>query len=172
MEKWILLISAITSLIAVIISAVSIYYTYLNRRNGLREKIYNEQVTLANEVFETCYYLDYVIEGYYICDVNDKEKCKHQVYDAFNKFDKAINLMLKYVDDKTSKNITISYNQICSIVQDVIKSNPIDLDKSRNSFYKIEIALQKFLGIKQTTQENHKLLNKSSLLSEIFSMGL
>jgi hypothetical protein len=143
----------LADIFAVIFSIVAIYIALVNRRNTLRENVFNRQIDALEAIMSKLHELVIEIITYQPKEnVDDDQKEINAIYDEFNKlhFDKLL-ILPKEIDNKLD-----DYKGIVKLIMlDIQGSKFIELV---DGYYNLVNEIRNFMGVTKLTVENRELV--------------
>ena len=156
---------------AIAISGISLYISVKNRRNGMREYIYKEQLDLYFGLFLQISKIQELLEDYQDNNnkLDDKEVKKLQI--EIDTYDYIFSKYIIVVPNKIFKPIMKIFHAAQLIIQSIDKKENADkgIKEFDTLYHDLIKEVQEFAHIKELSDENHKLLKikqaKQSLVS-------
>lgn len=156
----------VANLFTVIISVIALFFSIKNRKNALRENLYNRQLDVFQNLFDTIIQLELSLEEWVInYDIEDEVWIDENIDDLMDIIDrldyelsKAQLILPDKMTDEFDKFI-IYYNSLEGAVYKR-QISEIDLKEFGDKIFDLETAIRDFIGLEQLTKENRKLYKK------------
>lgn len=157
----------IANFFAVVISAGALVITYKNRRNGLREKLFHEQISAFKELSFKISRLESLIMDYN-ADKNafggEYEEIREKIWDVSDDFQDYYAAIEIFVPDEVDKQFITHHKYLDSVIKKInLGQEEIDIIEFSNQSYAIQESIRDFIGLDNLSKEN-KRLSKSKYL--------
>lgn len=154
---------SIADLCAIIFSGIAIYFSTKNRRNNLRENLYNRQLDAFQKVIDEIIDIEDLVDEYLAEKEMKQQKemntAKEESLDRIEKFlhfeVKNALLMPDKIDIEISK-VTLQLNKIVGKLygNELLKE---DSDVLSDKIFDLEQEIRSFIGLEKLSRENQRL---------------
>lgn len=154
---------SISDICAITISALAIYISLKNRRNSLRENLYDRQIDAFQKVLTDSIVIESMIDEYFeekkLNQKAEADELKEQILDKiedFTLFDLTNSFLMP---DKIDKEIFKVSEQFNSISVKLIKNTLLEEDTNALSYLLTDLQeqIRDFIGLEKLSRENEKL---------------
>lgn len=151
----------LADVIAVIFSIGALIISFKNRRNGLREKIFEEQVSSFNALsfkiarFESLimdYNANLKISG------DEFEEIREKIWDITDDLQEYYSAIEILIPAKVDKQFNSYHKYIDSVIKTInIGNEEIDVIKLSNENYAVQESIRNFIRLEKLSKENNRL---------------
>ena len=157
----------IANLLAVAVSTGALIITYKNRRNGLREKLFHEQLSAFKELSLKISRLESLIMDYNadkMASGEEYEEIRERIWDTSDDFQDYYAAIEIFVPDEVDKQFITFHKHIDSVIKKINSGQEeVDIIEFSNQNYAIQESIRDFIGLDNLSKEN-KRLSKSKYL--------
>lgn len=157
----------IANFFAVAISTGALIITYKNRRNGLREKLFHEQVSAFKELSLKISRLESLIMDYNAdkkTSGNEYEEIREKIWSASDNFQDYYTAIEIFIPDEVDKQFITYHKYIDAVIKKINSGQEeIDIVEWANENYAVQESIRDFIGLDNLSKEN-KRLSKSRYL--------
>jgi len=141
----------ISEILAIVISFIAIVISIKNRRNSLRENIYNRQLDSFEEIQRKITNLVAIVYNYY---ENKEEKEYVKMHEKNDELTSYLESKAVLLPELTFNKIG-EFNNIISAV--ILEERKVELREVSKKYVEIENEMRCFIGLEKLSKENRKL---------------
>ena len=144
--------------VAIGISLVSLYISYLNRKNALRETIFKEQVEASKRIYTVLNTLDNLFISIHIYEEPEEKRALiEKFFYESDRLQDEVEISILFFDDDIDKSLTKQLGVISDISGKLIKGEEVDKQEFNDAIFDIQFVLHEMLGIHKLSRENRRL---------------
>lgn len=152
-------ISAI--LLSIVSVGVTIYVANINRRTGIRQKLYDEQFSVIKRLHLAALAVENALDDFMLfakeSDANKKRQFQ-MVFDTYMEMLSVRDELRIYFDDEFDHKLSLIFKKISTIRKKVTVDNETEVATS-DVFNELEDTIREFLGVDALSAENRKISN-------------
>lgn len=157
----------IANLLALVISTGALIITYKNRRTGLREKLFHEQLSAFKELSLKMARLESLIMDYNAdkaASGGEFEEIREKIWDSSDDFQDYYAAIEILIPDEVDKQFTSYHKYLNSVIKKINSGQEeVDIAEFSNHNYAVQEVVRNFIGLDNLSNEN-KRLSKSKYL--------
>jgi len=155
---------SVADICAILISSFAIYISIKNRRNALRENLYNRQLDAFQKVIDEIVDIEDLVDDYLAeKELNQQEEMNFAKEKSLEKIEKFLHFEIKNallmpdkIDIEISK-VTLQLNMMVSkfYSNELLKE---DSEVLGNKIFDLEQEIRSFIGLEKLSRENQRLI--------------
>lgn len=162
-----LIVNLTCSIIALFFSGRALVISSKSRRNGLREKLFHEQVSVFKELSLKISRLESLIMDYNAdkkTSGDEYEEIREKIWNASDDFQDYYSAMEIFIPDEVDKQFITYHKYIDAVIKKINSGQEeIDIVELSNENYAVQESIRDFIGLEKLSNEN-KRLTKSRYL--------
>lgn len=169
-------IAIIISISTLIISGLTLWISFKNRRNNLRENIYNRQLDIFQKLFSLIIDLEDLIDDWRVIRHETANLREFEIHKELNDINEQIEIVQTKLGTELSKAQLLLPEDVSKAFFELEKyffginrtsftwkEDPrnIEANKLSDQIFKLEDSIRKYIGLEKLSQENRSLVKSA-----------